>query len=702
MNPFDPAPHRLPGPRSVRLLFDEAHQESWTVSRERAREINPADAINSSYAFAAETLASREYQLFRNLDSPLTSTYLNRTDLLILLHPCNPAWEKTTGVGSPHFSNEEIQAIQSFVRRGGSLLLITEYEHEKYGDNLNELLFPFHLQIENTTVLDREHRIHSNHAWILGEFSKSPEGVALGHGVTEVAFYQAGTCQVSEASQAVVQSHSSAVPPQAALLAVAYAEKGRVAVVTDSRLFGDEFFNELDHRALWLNLIAWLSVPTLQHYQEPLPDHSTQTVPAWLELKKTVNAFRSLQKSDGSVESTDQAEASALLDLILKSWNALLPRFPHEAAYGAALVNDFETWRSHGFPKPDFHSSLQSFRPDLHRIDQMEHLSLFPMYTPNGSSEIRLEAILFRTPWPDWLALMEKTRFPNPKFVPGELIDYTDGYASECAVLFPETVSISGRPQNSFGTIFCDREASRLLRYANAAVEATSLSLFPRLEGFLHSPTLAHHAVVLWDLIHDQAHSLGELPFDPFMIRQRAPYWMYSLEELRVDLRAFGEAHRLAQSDFPFAEYVTHAILLDRLFRFPIVGTRVRNYDGLGGQLLFAFLHQHEVLQWCDNRLTIDWVALPSAIAQLRDEITGLYRRGADSSKMAFWLEAHDLISRSVHPNVASKWKKETRAIENETDTAHWLSLIQEDEFPLGQFHLLLQKKILPLVGRVR
>ena len=50
----------------------------------------------------------------------------------------------------------------------------------------------------------------------------------------------------------------------------------------------------------------------------------------------------------------------------------------------------------------------------------------------------------------------------------------------------------------------------------------------------------------LWDLIHDKSHSVGELPFDPFMIRQRAPFWMYGLEELRVDLRAFCEATRLA------------------------------------------------------------------------------------------------------------------------------------------------------------
>ena len=83
----------------------------------------------------------------------------------------------------------------------------------------------------------------------------------------------------------------------------------------------------------------------------------------------------------------------------------------------------------------------------------------------------------------------------------------------------------------------------------------------------------------------------GDLPFDPFMIRQRSPYWMYSLEELRCDLTAFGEAVKLERDGFAFARHVQYAILFDRLFRFPVTGSRVRNYDGLGGQLLFAFLH---------------------------------------------------------------------------------------------------------------
>ena len=86
------------------------------------------------------------------------------------------------------------------------------------------------------------------------------------------------------------------------------------------------------------------------------------------------------------------------------------------------------------------------------------------------------------------------------------------------------------------------------------------------------------------------------------MIRQRMPYWMYSLEELRCDLTAFGEAVELEAEGMAFARNVQYAILFDRIFRFPVTGDRVRNYDGLGGQLLFAYLHRHGFVHWTDNQ----------------------------------------------------------------------------------------------------
>ncbi|MFM9816073.1 DUF6421 family protein, partial [Streptomyces scabiei] len=69
------------------------------------------------------------------------------------------------------------------------------------------------------------------------------------------------------------------------------------------------------------------------------------------------------------------------------------------------------------------------------------------------------------------------------------------------------------------------------------------------------------------------------------------------------------------------ARLVQYAVLFDRIFRFAITGSRVRNYDGLGGQLLFAWLHQRGVLHWTDTALAFDWDDVPAAVIALADAI---------------------------------------------------------------------------------
>ena len=98
-----------------------------------------------------------------------------------------------------------------------------------------------------------------------------------------------------------------------------------------------------------------------------------------------------------------------------------------------------------GFQKPDFTRSLDLFRPDLARVDGIEHLVFFPMYKQNGPRDVCCEALVIRVPWPEWIAELERSGYDNPKFVPVQLVDGTAGYDSECAVLFPEMVSVDGR-----------------------------------------------------------------------------------------------------------------------------------------------------------------------------------------------------------------------------------------------------------------
>ena len=122
----------------------------------------------------------------------------------------------------------------------------------------------------------------------------------------------------------------------------------------------------------------------------------------------------------------------------------------------------------------------------------------------------------------------------------------------------------------------------------------------------------------MWDLIHDRTHMHGDLPFDPFMIKQRMPYFLYSLEELRCDLTAFREAVALEAAGRPATPgRCSTPSSSTGSSASPITGDRVRNYDGLGGQLLFAWLHQHDVLHWTDNRLTIDWDRVAEPVLEL-------------------------------------------------------------------------------------
>ena len=72
----------------------------------------------------------------------------------------------------------------------------------------------------------------------------------------------------------------------------------------------------------------------------------------------------------------------------------------------------------------------------------------------------------------------------------------------------------------------------------------------------------------------------------------------------------------------------------------------MRNYDGLGGQLLFAWLHQHHVLHWTDNRLSIEWDRVTDAVLELGEQIEELYWRSIDRPKIGHWLAAYELVVR--------------------------------------------------------
>ena len=671
----------------VQVLFDEAHSEAWTIRPELARTMQPAHPGDASYVRAAELLGWRDFSVAANTDGPLTADALAGVDVLVIAHPSDPKWERTTGSGGPLLSAGELDAIESYVRAGGGLIVMGETEQDKYGNNINELLARFGLRLENDTVQDYEHCTGAP-SWVLGELARGERGRGgdLLARVEQVCFYRATTIASSNGARVLARTHESASVHGALMVASEHGD-GRVVVLADSDLFGDDCIGDFDHRALWLNIAYWAARADREDGRAP----ESPGAP-WERLRDETNALALLQAPDGSLaEDADRAAAAGHVDAMCEAIESLAPGFPHDAEYLRAVVADLRAW---DYGNPDFTRALDAFRPELLRQDGIEHLVVFPMYKQNGSRDTCFEALIVRVPWPDWIAELERTRYDNAKFVPVELVDATRGYDSECAVLFPETVSVAERPVAHFGAIFCDREAERLRRVAGAASDLLALNLPPDAALLLSSPAISQQAYILWDLIHDRAHSHGDLPFDPFMIRQRAPYWMYSLEELRCDLTAFAQAVELEASGVAFARYVQYAIVLDRLLRFPITGSRVRNYDGLGGQLLFAYLHRHGYLHWTDNQLTIDWERVAEGVAGLRDEINELYRDGIDRTKLGHWGAAHDLVASSVAPASGSRWVAGVREFADVEDPRPYVDLVLEDEFPLSIFYTALKAKL--------
>ncbi|MEZ3180849.1 hypothetical protein KYY02_19785 [Streptomyces pimonensis] len=430
--------------------------------------------------------------------------------------------------------------------------------------------------------------------------------------------------------------------------------------------------------------------------------------PAWPVLKDAVERIRPWQSKDGSIDldadgAPERADAERAVRTVIGAVEELSPLLPHDRAYHEVLAKDLSRWAEGGFEVPDFLDSLLAFQPAASRADGLQHLVVFPMYTQNGNPDRNLEAVVLRMVWPDWLAELERTRYDNPLFCGITFEDFTSGYDTNSAVLFPETIAVREAPERfTWGGIFCDREAARFRRVTEAAVDILGLELPEDVAAMLHDQKRCEEAFVLWDMVHDRTHSHGDLPFDPFMIKQRQPFWMYGLEELRCDLTAFKEAVKLAGDGVPQARDVQVAVLFDRMFRFPVTGERVRNYDGLGGQLLFAYLHKHDVVRWSDNKLSIDWERAPQITNQLCAEIETLYRDGIDRPKLVHWFAGYELVSTYLSPHPGSVWAKGPDALDLTLPPRRLVDDVLPDEFPLSMFYEALSRKLKNVIASTK
>lgn len=112
----------------------------------------------------------------------------------------------------------------------------------------------------------------------------------------------------------------------------------------DSDLFGDDYLDELDHCALWCNLVHWVS-PAVR---EPTPRTiSVEYLAAWAQLRARTDALASLQAADGSLAGEDHAAQEHVVAMLAaidalagcapgtpprRTWTASPPRFGRRSA----------------------------------------------------------------------------------------------------------------------------------------------------------------------------------------------------------------------------------------------------------------------------------------------------------------------------------------------------------------------------------
>ena len=685
----------------ARVLVDESHRQAWSTRADLAALMNPVNPRDASYALAALAAKRAGLALSVHAEGALDSRALAGVDVLVLPHAAEDEWEHTTGVGSPRLTPDELDTVERFVAGGGGLIILAETEQAKYGNNFADLARRFGIAIDNSTAQDPSHCYKDVPTWVMADLAPGPKH-DLTAAVSDACFYRAGSLHPEIADggpvlTTVAHTFASADPASAGLLMTSTSPGvGRVVVAADSDLFGDDSIGDLGHRQLWLNLLMWAAggrAAIVASTDRTATDTWLATDSSWQALIHAVESLRPLQAKDGSVAEEHRVAARAAVEGIVTAIERLAPRFPHQSDHLAATVADLTRWAASDFGVPDFLDSLVLFRPDLHRVDGIEHLVVFPMYTQNGNPNRNVEAVVTRTFWPDWLAAQEAT-YDNAAFVPIEFVGFSKGYDSHSAVLFPETVATRETATFHWGGIFCDREAARFRMVSRAATDTLRLSLPPDIDLLLNDQQLAQETFVLWDLIHDRTHSHGDLPFDPFMIKQRMPYWMYALEELRCDLTTYRETLALDETDNHLGRFIRHAIVFDRLFRFTITGSRVRNYDGLGGQIMFAWLHRAGAIRWTDNMLTVDWDRVTGSVVALCEEVEELYRTGIDRSRLAQWIAAHQYVSGLVEPHPASVWAQGAAALPLGGENKEVIDVVLPDEFPLNVFYDALQRKL--------
>ncbi len=396
----------------ARVLFDESHGEAWSIRPEIAAAIQPEHPAGSSYAAAAAALAERDYEVAALTAGPLSAAALAAADVLVIAHPSEARWERTVG-GSPRpvgRRDRRDRVVRRRRRRPRRARRDRRGQVRRQPQRASRAVRPRRRQPHGRGL-----HAPQRHADVGLRRARSPDG--RGGPAAPACARSASTAPAHSRAERegalVLRAGDQAHPARAGLLAAVRHGEGRVVVAADSDLFGDDALGRVRPPAAvaqpaLLGRPAGLSRRArddrVGRGRTTSPGSACATRPTRCVCCRSPRA-RSISPRHAAAEV--RAHVAAMIDAHRRARAAT---FPTSRPIWPRWSADLRAWVDDGCGKPDFAASLALFRPEQVRSDGIEHLVVFPMYTPNGSPDTRFEALIVRTPWPEFVARLERER----------------------------------------------------------------------------------------------------------------------------------------------------------------------------------------------------------------------------------------------------------------------------------------------------
>jgi len=270
--------------KPIRVLVDAYHAHTWIDTLATPGQTN-YHLLNGP-ARAVETLRAIGWDCDVQL-GPWTTERLASVELIVI---------NLVSADRPPFLVEEIQALMTFIRRGGGAIIITDHTNCYFHNHvLGAWFHELDLQLTNHMACDRPpHTLSPTNSWInIESFSDHP----IVRGLQNVGFLAGGSVDPKEAiawTSPTGWADEGRNPPYGEgssmgfygdnkrqpgewsgsipVIAAKEIEQGRVVILGDQNCIGSIFLNYADNRRLWIQAAAWAAVrnQTEAKHQEAL------------------------------------------------------------------------------------------------------------------------------------------------------------------------------------------------------------------------------------------------------------------------------------------------------------------------------------------------------------------------------------------------------------------------------------------------